>query len=672
MKCGSPLTAAFPPFRAKPSVLLAITFLLGVASISTLCGSDEPIAFGNTGSLNIARRYYTATLLPNGKVLVAGGDNNSGETASAELYDPANGTWTVTGSLHFKRSQHTATLLSNGKVLVAGGFDGSTGTNVASAELYDPATGAWTVTGSLNSPRETHTATLLTNGKVLVAGGESYNNESYTSTASAELYDPATGTWTVTGNLSSSRLFHTATLLANGKVLVAGGQFINGTSIASTELYDPANGTWTVTGNLTNGRSGHTANLLPDGKVLVAGGNNLSGNTFNNPASTELYDPANGTWTVTGNLNNGRSGHTANLLPNGKVLLVAGETVFGTALTSNELYNPLNGAWSVTGSLNTARYYHTATLLPNGEVLVAGGETANGIVLASAELSTSTYPSWSDWQGVHFTDSQINDLSVSGFDADPDLDGVPNAFEFYFNFDPNVSLTSAERAALPSVGLQSTSDNNSVSTYLTFTYRRRIESSGFPVKVSVSDDLLTWDDSETQIEPVGTPIPTGDNITETVTVRLKTPINQGPITHKFFRLKLAFVHPPSASQWAASAGGNDHWYEVLQSPALTWPQARNFAADRGGYLAAITSSAEDQFVKSLFPEGLAAVIGGYRDDLGWHWLTGEPFTFTDWAAGEPNNAGGVENCIQFIGSDGTWNDGSQTANPYSFVIEYSK
>jgi hypothetical protein len=173
-------------------------------------------------------------LLLNGKVLVAGGDSGSygpgGVPTSAELYDPASGTWMATGSLANGRYSHTATLLSNGKVLVAGGYGSSSTT---SAELYDPSSGTWTATGSLATARSLHTATPLPTGKVLVAGGYGSSSD----LATAELYDPASGNWTATGTLRAARQDHTATLLPNGKVLVAAGSD-GGSFLASAELYE--------------------------------------------------------------------------------------------------------------------------------------------------------------------------------------------------------------------------------------------------------------------------------------------------------------------------------------------------------------------------------------------------------------------------------------------------
>ena len=252
-----------------------------------------------TGSLAKGRYDHTATLLPSGKVLVAGGYARPRpyELASAELYDPASGTWTATGSLAHARTLHTATLLQNGMVLVAGGYGKQK--NFRSAELYDPTSGSWFATGRLGTSRARHTATLLPDGKVLVVGGN-LSIRPFSYLASAELYDPASGTWTATGSLATGREYHTATLLPNGMVLVAGG--FNGSELASAELYDPASGTWTATESLPTVRRIHTAALLPNGKVLVAGGYALGGAL----ASAELYDPASGTWTATGSLDTAR------------------------------------------------------------------------------------------------------------------------------------------------------------------------------------------------------------------------------------------------------------------------------------------------------------------------------------------------------------------------------
>jgi hypothetical protein len=355
----------------------------GSASLSSSELSPAPIEdtqFVYTGSMSPGRCAHTTTLLPNGLVLVAGGYNYPLLSLSnADLYNPANGTWTNTGSLNTARDFHTATLLPNDLVLVAGGVDTEDGEGVTLpyAELYYPVTGTWTNTGSLHTDRVWHTATLLPDGLVLVAGGDSYSAGVL---ASAELYSPAAGTWTSTGSLNTARMYQTGTLLPNGLVLVAGGSDASGYT-ASAELYYPTAGTWTNTGSLNTARAWHTAALLPNGLVLVAGGENGSGFT----PSAELYNPATGTWTNTGSLYTAREEHTATLLPTGSVVVAGGYGAAGY-LVSAELYNPATGLWSTnTGSLNTARSWHTGTLLPNGLVLIAGGEDENG-TLGSAEL----------------------------------------------------------------------------------------------------------------------------------------------------------------------------------------------------------------------------------------------------------------------------------------------
>ena len=275
------------------------------------------------------------------------------------------GTWTATGSLNTARVQHTATLLPNGKVLVAGGAIAS-GLFSASAELYDPASGTWTATGSLNTARFSHTATLLPNGMVLVAGGFG-SHQPHLLLASAELYDPASGTWTATGSLSTARDDHTATLLPNGKVLVAGGDSVNfrerGTLRPGERDLDghgqPQHRT----------RYYHTATLLPNGKVLVAGG------SYQRQWSRERGTLRSGERDLDCH---GQPQHRTRIITRRPCCPTArcwwqGDRQHRLALASAELYDPASGTWTATGSLSTARSFHTATLLPNGNVLVAGG-----------------------------------------------------------------------------------------------------------------------------------------------------------------------------------------------------------------------------------------------------------------------------------------------------------
>jgi hypothetical protein len=228
--------------------------------------------------MSAGRGFHTATLLGNGKVLVAGGISGGGILSSADLYDPTTNTWSFAAPMSAARWEHTATLLGNGKVLVAGGDNDIT--YLASAELYDPATDTWSPAAPMSTARVSPTATLLGNGQVLVAGGSGH-------LSSAELYDPASNSWSTAGSMSAARWEHTATLLGNGKVLVAGGD--NVTYLASAELYDPGSNSWSPAGTMSAARAYHTATLLGNGEVLVAGGAN---DTYPYAlSSAELYVP---------------------------------------------------------------------------------------------------------------------------------------------------------------------------------------------------------------------------------------------------------------------------------------------------------------------------------------------------------------------------------------------
>jgi len=344
-----------------------------------------------TGSMGTARVWHTATLLNNGNVLVTGGVNTAASITTAELYDPAKAKFSQTiGSPTQARFYATATLLKSGKVLLTGG--NGIGGVLAAAELYDPGTDTFAATtGSMLIARFLHTATLLNDGTVLVTGGlDPAGSTSGTAVASAEIYDPATGSFTLlAASMSTGRSFHAATLLGNGKVLITGGSG-NGTA----ELYDPVTRTFTLAGNMTVARAGHSATLLKDGKVLLTGGAASFGGTSS--TSAEIYDPGAGSFTATNSMTGARSVHTATLLNNGQVLIAGGSGFFyaggqSGSLSSAELFDPTTGSFTATADMTAIRESHTAILLANGQVLVVGG--ANGTlgyspttVLATAEL----------------------------------------------------------------------------------------------------------------------------------------------------------------------------------------------------------------------------------------------------------------------------------------------
>ena len=278
----------------------------------------------------------------------------------------ASGTWVTTGTMTHPRS--AATLLQNGQVLEVGGISGVSEPGgypaLLGAELYNPATGKWTATGSMTTGRANgvFTATLLKDGEVLIAGG--VNPSSSSALASAELYNPATGTFSPTASMATARLGQTATLLQNGEVLVAGGENSTGFP-SSAELYNPATGKWTATGNESNTLFSAHAVLLANGEVFEVG----------NGGITELYNPATGSWSPGAKFDD-RSRFSVTLLATGKVLVVGGQVYTPRPthfVASALLYDPTTNTWQNTGSMNTARAGQLAVLLQSGQVLVAGG-----------------------------------------------------------------------------------------------------------------------------------------------------------------------------------------------------------------------------------------------------------------------------------------------------------
>jgi hypothetical protein len=354
--------------------------------------------FTGTGSMTTARAGHSATLLRDGKVLIAGGWLTTeslrpmypdvSALASAELYDPSSGTFTATGSMATARFGHTATLLPDGRVLIAGGSP-TFGSRVAltNSEIYNPSTGTFTATGDATTPRQWHTATLLNNGKVLITGGLSGSSDAQSNIypqdrihlASAELYDPSIGIFTATGDMSTSRYYHTSTLLPNGRVLIEGGFDASG----SAEIYDPGAGAFSLTPSAPDANLSATANLLTNGNVFFTlwGYEDCEADFSCNAGNeAELYDSSSGVFLVGNKMAAVRGSRTATLLPDGTVLIAGGGDVpLGNLISSPdrqsgaELYNPATSTFAVTGHMANGRENHTATLLRDGTVLVAGG-----------------------------------------------------------------------------------------------------------------------------------------------------------------------------------------------------------------------------------------------------------------------------------------------------------
>jgi hypothetical protein len=373
--------ATFSQLRLAPAGKPLFTLLATAPSAVTTTSAS----FLNVGSCNTAnlphatRSGATSTLLQNGTILIAGGEDSTGVVATAEIYNPATGTFTpTTGNMNLPRSQHTATLLSNGQVLIVGGTTavGPPSTVTNRLELYDPGSQTFIlVSPEMDSLRTGHTATLLSDGaSVLIAGG-------FTGTApvgTAQIYINQTLSSSI--NMTTARNQPQATLLGNGNVLITGGftpANPSGTGDNTAEVYNvfgTAAGTFTATAtNMSSGHVGHTSTLLnpTSGTVLIAGGENGSSNCLQ---TAEIYTSSTNSFTSTGSMSNGRCNHSATLLSNGKVLMAGGWIVFGDGgVIFYDLYDPGTNTFSADAQMQSNRVQMGAVRLSDGTVLLVGG-----------------------------------------------------------------------------------------------------------------------------------------------------------------------------------------------------------------------------------------------------------------------------------------------------------
>lgn len=373
--------------RAYLTILLSLIAIVGCER-QAVAVAREPmpartkvIALVSAGAMGSARAAHTATALPDGRVLLAGGMTGEENTAAgAELYDPASGAFSRCGPMHTPRHGHTATLLPEGTVLISGGYDAA-GRYLDTAEIYDPVANTFGSTGPMASTRAGHIAVPLQGGRVLLIGGV---GEGWTFLSSAEIYDPANATFALTGSMRRSREGHAAVALADGRVFVSGGHQGRRSAIelyTSAEIYDPAMGLFSPAGEMNVRRHKHDAILLRDGRVLITGGTDER-DSQGVYSSTEIYDPRTGEFHPSAAMRLPRYKHrgASVLLPDGRVLLAGGAT-------QAELYDPGTDRFSlVAGEALLAGQFSTSSQLADGRVLITGGYRENVVPQSGAWL----------------------------------------------------------------------------------------------------------------------------------------------------------------------------------------------------------------------------------------------------------------------------------------------
>lgn len=365
-----------------------------------------------TGGLAYARGSHTATRLDDGRVLVTGGvawdfiANDLAPIADAEIYEPLSGVWTTTGAMVEARTGHTALLMPNGKVLVAGGRDANA--SLDTAEIFDPATETWSAASPMAGARSGHDMIEAWNWAPMVAGGFL----GATALSTTEVFDALTNTWTSVGNLATPRGLHRLAELPGKQILAISGRSFTAGWTPSIELYDPATELWTFFANLTTARIDHTATRLRDGRILVTGGVSSSGQKL---ASAEFVSPS-GTVAAAPSMAAARYAHTATLLQSGKVLVVGGECDTPTCTERSEEYDPALNVWAPSVSIyqHPALRYHASTLLEDGRVVSSGG-----LNLTLGPYEDSTYATGSLYDGQRCKPPGLAGVVVGSISAAP-------------------------------------------------------------------------------------------------------------------------------------------------------------------------------------------------------------------------------------------------------------
>jgi len=371
-------------YRKFGAILLGIGLLcalFGYSLASILVQPQNTVSLGNNAwtpaaPMNVARSFSAFATLPNGSLLVAGGFAGAVANpiiSSAELYNPATNKWTMTAPMHMERAGALAATLNNGYVLVTGGL-GSSGGALTSCELYNPSTKTWTMTGNMSQARYDHQIVPLNDGRVFVVGGDFGGTENNVT----ETYNPSSGTWTTDAPQPLSRADMIAVKLPNGNVLVAGGHTSKVETLLS-EIYDPVANNWTQTGPLNTPHGDAGGVVLQNGSVLIVGGYttyNDADNTIQYLYTSEIFNVTSGSWKMTGDMNlpRGEIGLNIVMLNHGQVLVPGGNYQPEKGQSSSELYNPASGTWAMAGNMSVPHGEGAmSVLLSTGKALAFGG-----------------------------------------------------------------------------------------------------------------------------------------------------------------------------------------------------------------------------------------------------------------------------------------------------------